>query len=260
MASTAPYCPQDEKVPDSSEKATKTKDVVSLLPYSDWKSVLKSDMESKVNYDSLDEESRMLVTHTCQEWSIMKVNDKVIGVKFNPSPHLFDENGKIKEEKKEGELDRHGRHSRRPKFLRYRPLMEEEDEYAPKSKTLEKACSLVAGVMECDQVEAAFMDHNEDQFKDVQVLQGSYGLNLQNGFVQACETAWAKHVPVRISCTHIWLLILQAVALHVDAHSEELRDRWVNFDGKKKLFVDRDNFVKGMSFFVFGFWFYFFLF
>jgi len=45
--------------------------------------------------------------------------------------------------------------------------------------------------------------------------------------------------------SQIWLLVLQALGMHIDQNSEALRKRFVNHDGKKTLTVERPNFVKG---------------
>ena len=56
---------------------------------------------------------------------------------------------------------------------------------------------------------------------------------LLNGFY----TAHTNHYPIRIKPDDIWLLIVQAFSNHVNANSEELRNLFVNFDGKKTLTV-----------------------
>ena len=56
---------------------------------------------------------------------------------------------------------------------------------------------------------------------------------LLNGFFQA----HINHYPIRIKPDDIWLLIVQAFSNHVNANSEELRNYFVNFDGKKTLTV-----------------------
>ena len=64
-------------------------------------------------------------------------------------------------------------------------------------------------------------------------------------FIEASLTAWSMHYPFRFKPEHIWLLILQSVAVHVDQNAENLRKKYVNHDGKMKLTVNRDNFVLG---------------
>eukprot|EP01084_Bolivina_argentea_P199757 341740_1 len=58
-------------------------------------------------------------------------------------------------------------------------------------------------------------------------------------FIQVCCKAWTKHYPLRISPSNILLLILQAVAIHVDKNSEKLRNKYVTHSNKMKLKVNR---------------------
>ena len=55
-----------------------------------------------------------------------------------------------------------------------------------------------------------------------------------NGFY----TAHTNHYPIRIKPDDIWLLIVQAFSNHVNSNSEELRQYFVDFDGKKELKVE----------------------
>lgn len=64
-------------------------------------------------------------------------------------------------------------------------------------------------------------------------------------FVYAVQRAYAGHRPLTISPDMIWLMITQGFAAHVDANAESLRDLFVDFEGKKMLNVQRDDFVKG---------------
>ena len=57
---------------------------------------------------------------------------------------------------------------------------------------------------------------------------------LLNGFY----TAHTNHYPIRIKPDDIWLLIVQAFSNHVNANAEQLRNLFVNFDGKKTLKVE----------------------
>jgi hypothetical protein len=69
----------------------------------------------------------------------------------------------------------------------------------------------------------------------------------RHGFIAAVTTAFAKHFPLALRPQHFWLMILQAVATHVDLNAEELRKKWVAHDGKRELRVRCDDFVKGRS-------------
>ena len=52
---------------------------------------------------------------------------------------------------------------------------------------------------------------------------------------------------MEFSAGDVWLLILQGVAHHVEQNSEALRHRFVNHEGKKTLWVIRNDFVPGSS-------------
>ena len=56
-------------------------------------------------------------------------------------------------------------------------------------------------------------------------------------FITSSLKAWFDHYPFRFRAEHIWLLILQAVAIHVDQNAEKLRNKYVTHEGKKKLLV-----------------------
>ena len=75
------------------------------------------------------------------------------------------------------------------------------------------------------------LGYSLDINKNLAFLQGN--VPLLNGFY----TAHMKHYPIRIKPDDIWLLIVQAFSHHVNANSKELRDYFVNFEGKKTLEV-----------------------
>ena len=66
-----------------------------------------------------------------------------------------------------------------------------------------------------------------------------------HGFVACVEAAFSDHRPLVLSPDHLWLLICQGFAQHVNAHAEALRSRLVSFTGTQTLVVIRDDFVKG---------------
>ena len=71
-----------------------------------------------------------------------------------------------------------------------------------------------------------------DKNKDLAYL-GSNAPLLDGFYISHC-----KHYPIRIKPDDIWLLIVQAFSHHVNANSEELRNYFVNFEGKKTLTVN----------------------
>ena len=56
-------------------------------------------------------------------------------------------------------------------------------------------------------------------------------------FLDGIYKAHSNHYPIRIKPDDIWLLILQSFSHHVNSNYEELREYFVNFDGKKMLNV-----------------------
>jgi hypothetical protein len=63
--------------------------------------------------------------------------------------------------------------------------------------------------------------------------------------INALHLAFAEHRPFVISPDHIWLLICQGFANHVNVHAEELRHQFVKHTDKEKLKVIRNKFIKG---------------
>jgi hypothetical protein len=60
---------------------------------------------------------------------------------------------------------------------------------------------------------------------------------LDHGFVLAIVTAWCQHLPLVLKPDHIMLLILQAIARHVNERPEELRSQLVNHEGQMRVEV-----------------------
>ena len=61
-----------------------------------------------------------------------------------------------------------------------------------------------------------------------------------HSFFNGMYQAYADHRPFVLSPDMIWLLISQGFAQHVNANSEQLRNQFVNFDGKLSLVVRND--------------------
>jgi len=64
-----------------------------------------------------------------------------------------------------------------------------------------------------------------------------------NPFVYAVHIAYCKHIPLVISPDMIWYLVITGVSRHILKNSQKLRDKFVDFDGKKKIEIRRDDFV-----------------
>jgi hypothetical protein len=68
-----------------------------------------------------------------------------------------------------------------------------------------------------------------------------------HGFFAAAMYAFKRHLPLRISPDHIFQLVLEAWSRHVNDKAEALRDKFVGFQGKKRLEVSADYFVRGSA-------------
>jgi hypothetical protein len=63
-----------------------------------------------------------------------------------------------------------------------------------------------------------------------------------NTFAEAVHIAFFHHYPLRISPDTLWITILQGLAIHINEHSEEFRDKFVSYgEGKKTLVVGCDD-------------------
>lgn len=70
---------------------------------------------------------------------------------------------------------------------------------------------------------------------------------IGNALVGAVHLSFASHYPLILSAEDIWICICQGFAHHISNKPEKYRKKFVSFDGKKKLIVRRDNFVKGST-------------
>ena len=69
--------------------------------------------------------------------------------------------------------------------------------------------------------------------------------NDVNALAQAAHDAFYEHYPLVISPDAVWLCLAQGFARHVNQNAEKLRKRFVLFEGKKTLVVDRPDMELG---------------
>lgn len=74
---------------------------------------------------------------------------------------------------------------------------------------------------------------------------GKVVVSRYHPFVATVNAAFSDHRPLVLSPDMFWLLIGHGLARHVNANSEDMRHHFVKHDGKARLFVRRDDFVKG---------------
>lgn len=60
----------------------------------------------------------------------------------------------------------------------------------------------------------------------------------------AAHLAYIDHRPLVLSPDIIWLAIAQGVALHINQNADALRKRFVSHEGKAKIIVRRDDFIR----------------
>lgn len=62
--------------------------------------------------------------------------------------------------------------------------------------------------------------------------------NVSNPVLRGYYKAYVNHCPICITPDILWMLVVQGFSRHVVNNSEELRNKFVNFEGKKKIIVD----------------------
>lgn len=67
----------------------------------------------------------------------------------------------------------------------------------------------------------------------------------RNSFVGAVHAAYDMHYPLVLSPDMIWLCVAQGFAIHVNKNAEKLRHEFVAHEGREKIMVRRDHFIKG---------------
>ena len=78
--------------------------------------------------------------------------------------------------------------------------------------------------------------HCSSKLDEERYIAGLEGHPILKGYYQS----YVNHVPVSVNPDILWMLIVQGFSRHIDQNSESLRNKFVDFDGKKELFVDGD--------------------
>lgn len=88
---------------------------------------------------------------------------------------------------------------------------------------------------------ATFVDTRERvSFDDEVTFENPFLATYSHPFVEAVGLAFSQHYPLSLSPDHIWLLICQGYAIHVNVNAEKLRQRFVQHAGKETLKVERE--------------------
>jgi len=68
---------------------------------------------------------------------------------------------------------------------------------------------------------------------------------INPGIMQVLHAAFQNHWNVSLSPDLIWQTICHGVAVHIKENAEKLRNKFVNFDGKKEIIIQANDFTKG---------------
>ena len=66
-----------------------------------------------------------------------------------------------------------------------------------------------------------------------------------NGVMNALHWSYIQHYPLKLSVTDFILMIGQGLAKHMEKYAEELRPQFVDFKGKEKIIISRNDLVIG---------------
>ena len=72
------------------------------------------------------------------------------------------------------------------------------------------------------------------KLNEVKYISNLEGHPILKGYYQS----YVNHMPVSVNPDVLWMLIIQGFSRHIDNNSEKLRNKLVDFDGKKELVVD----------------------
>lgn len=70
-------------------------------------------------------------------------------------------------------------------------------------------------------------------------------IGARHQLYEAVSLAHNRHYPLVLDPDTIWLTVAQGLANHINNNAEKLRRRFVAHDGKKKVIIYRDEFIRG---------------
>jgi hypothetical protein len=100
-----------------------------------------------------------------------------------------------------------------------------------------------------DELAATVEGHERGELSRLEACSRYYGKLVASikfhPLVAAIHRAYCDHRPLVLSPDMLWLLVAQGLANHINANPETLRSKFVQHQGKIKLSVRRDDFIKG---------------
>lgn len=61
-----------------------------------------------------------------------------------------------------------------------------------------------------------------------------------HSFIETVGLSYVHHLPLLLSPDDVWIAIMQGLSIHIEQNAESLRKKFVDFDGKKVLYVVRE--------------------
>lgn len=102
---------------------------------------------------------------------------------------------------------------------------------------------IISGILNLNQTYIQFtrVENEESQVDSILLT------NEMQPFINAVHLAYKNHLPLIITPDMIWYLVSNGVSTFINLNSEQMRNRFVSHDGKKKISVRRDDFTFGSS-------------
>ena len=82
---------------------------------------------------------------------------------------------------------------------------------------------------------------NFEAFSNQPLLAGN---TTSNALIDLVQCSFANHIPLVLTPDAIWTTIAQGVANHINLNTEKLRKKLVSWQGKREIFIERNDFVK----------------
>jgi len=86
-----------------------------------------------------------------------------------------------------------------------------------------------------------------EDFSHKKISEANIAKSDMSGFMAAIHTAYQCHYNLKLSVSDFIILIGQGLSRHIEVNAEKLRKHFVNHEGKEKIQIRRDEFVKGQE-------------
>ena len=104
--------------------------------------------------------------------------------------------------------------------------------------------STIKAISDLIQIDEKYIQYikteNFPNIEDCKLIKGE-----THPLIEAIHMAYVHHLPLILTPDVIWYCISSATATHINLNSEELRNKFVDHEGKKTIQIRRDDFVFG---------------